>query len=158
MSTTLLKRLAHKYQDLDGTLITRKNELIKSKTLYNNICNVMANKWGDERLSQSALCTTLGDANNQITDIINEKLTLNNNEECWLWAKAQIEVNTQRDKIDQLVCELIKTILSNEIKEIEEKQEIKALKEEKHIIRFIVSALGTLVANIVYANWRTISN
>ena len=118
----------------------------------------MANKWGDERLSQSALCTTLGDANNQITDIINEKLTLNNNEECWLWAKAQIEVNTQRDKIDQLVCELIKTILSNEIKEIEEKQEIKALKEEKHIIRFIVSALGTLVANIVYANWRTISN
>ena len=151
----LLKRLAHKYKDLDGALITKKNELIKSKTLHNKICNVMANKWEDERLSQSALCTTLGNANNQITDIINEKLTLNNNEECWLWAKAQIEVNTQRDKIDQLVCELIKTILSNELTEKEEKE---ALKEEKNIKCFLVSALGALVVNIVYANWQLISN
>ena len=148
----LLKRLAHKYKDLDGALITKKNELIKSKTLHNKICNVMANKWEAERLSQSALCTTLGNANNQITDIITEKLTLNNNEECWLWAKAQIEVNTQRDKIDQLVCELIKTILSNELTEKEEKE---ALKEEKNIKCFIVSALGALVVNIV---WQLISN
>jgi hypothetical protein len=151
MSEALLKKLAHKYKDLDGSLITKKNELINSSTLHNNICNIMANKWENENLSQSALCTTLGNTNNQITNIINEKITLNNvNEECWVWAKAQIKVNTQRDKIDQLVCELIQTILSNEIKPIEE---IKPLKEEKNRSPYIVAALVALIAKLVYTNW-----
>ena len=116
----------------------------------------MANKWENESLSQSALCTTLGDTNNQITNIINEKITLNNvNEECWIWAKAQIKVNTQRDKIDQLVCELIQTILSNDKTEI---TEIKPLKEEKNITPYLVSALVALIAKLVYTNWHNLIN
>jgi hypothetical protein len=156
MTEALLKKIAHKYKDLDGSLITIKNELINSSTLHNNICNIMANKWENERLSQSALCTTLGDTNNQITNIINEKITLNNvNEECWMWAKAQIKVNTQRDKIDQLVCELIQTILSNDKTEI---TEIKTLKEEKNITPYLVSALVALIAKLVYTNWHNLIN
>jgi hypothetical protein len=156
MSEAQLKKLAHKYKDLDGSLITIKNELINSSTLHNNICNIMANKWENENLSQSALCTTLGDTNNQITNIINEKITLNNvNEECWIWAKAQIKVNTQRDKIDQLVCELIQTILSNDKTEI---TEIKPLKEEKNITPYLVSALVALIAKLVYTNWHNLIN
>jgi hypothetical protein len=153
MSEAQLKKLAHKYKDLDGSLITIKNELINSSTLHNNICNIMANKWENERLSQSALCTTLGDTNNLITNIINEKITLNNvNEDCWIWAKAQIKVNTQRDKIDQLVCELIQTILSNE------KTEIKPLKEEKNRTPYIVAALVGLITKLVYTKWHYLIN
>jgi hypothetical protein len=159
MSEAQLKKLAHKYKDLDGSLITIKNELINSSTLHNNICNIMANKWENERLSQSALCTTLGDTNNLITNIINEKITLNNvNEECWIWAKAQIKVNIQRDKIDQLICELIQTILSNEKTEITEKTEIKPLKEEKNNTPYIVAALVALITKLVYTNWHYLIN
>ena len=42
-----------------------------------------------------------------------------NNTISWKWTKAQLQVNEQRDKIDKLICELVKAIVKeNDVKNV----------------------------------------
>ena len=57
-----------------------------------------------------------------LTEIIetNEELGTSNfnNTISWQWTKAQLKVNEQRDKIDKLICELVRAIVKeNDVKD-----------------------------------------
>ena len=69
-----------------------------------------------------------------LTEIIetNEELGTSNfnNTISWQWTKAQLKVNEQRDKIDKLICELVRAIVKeNDVKE-DVKDDVKNVLDE----------------------------
>ena len=76
------------------------------------------------------MCSSIGGGQKVLTEIIetNEELGTSNfnNTISWQWTKAQLKVNEQRDKIDKLICELVRTI----IKENDVKDDVKNVLDE----------------------------
>lgn len=169
LNSTILK-ICKKYSTIDSAIIAERNSILETKELVNNICNMMTTTCSDDDLSRQIMASSLGGGKKMLTDIIetNEELGTSNfnNTISWKWAKAQLKVNEQRDKIDLLVCELVKEIVNNNLKLIEsneveecetdylEKVEEKTLQEyEKYfaIISFLYAVTGALVINIMVA-------
>jgi hypothetical protein len=115
LNSTLLN-ICKKYSTLDSTIIEERNAITNTKELVNHICNMITSKCADDDLTRQIMCSSLGGGNKMLTEIIetNEELgTINfNNVISWKWVKAQLKVNEQRDKIDLLICELVKAIVS----------------------------------------------
>lgn len=77
---------------------------------------MITSKCADDDLTRQIMCSSLGGGKKMLTEIIetNEELGTSNfnNVISWKWAKAQLKVNEQRDKIDSLICEVVKAIVS----------------------------------------------
>jgi hypothetical protein len=115
LNSTLLN-ICKKYSTLDSTIIEERNAITNTKELVNHICNMITSKCADDDLTRQIMCSSLGGGNKMLTEIIetNEELGTSNfnNVISWKWVKAQLKVNEQRDKIDLLICELVKAIVS----------------------------------------------
>jgi uncharacterized protein YjbI with pentapeptide repeats len=111
-----LYNICKKYCTIDSTIIEERNAIINTKELVNHICNMITSKCADDDLTRQIMCSSLGGGKKMLTEIIetNEELGTSNfnNVISWKWAKAQLKVNEQRDKIDSLICEVVKAILS----------------------------------------------
>jgi hypothetical protein len=106
---------------------------------------MLANQWQNQSLTQPIVCSSLG-GNNKLCSIVDEKLEVMGQSPYWEWSKAQLKVNQQRDSIDILLCELVKTVLENE--EVLERKETQT--QNVNIMSFLSAALGALLVNIVY--------
>jgi hypothetical protein len=77
---------------------------------------MITSRCADDDLTRQIMCSSLGGGKKMLTEIIetNEDLGTSNfnNVISWKWAKAQLKVNEQRDKIDSLICEVVKAIVS----------------------------------------------
>jgi uncharacterized protein YjbI with pentapeptide repeats len=115
LNSTLLN-ICKKYSTIDSTIIEERNAIINTKELVNHICNMITSRCADYDLTRQIMCSSLGGAKKILTEIIetNEELGTSNfnNVISWKWAKAQLQVNEQRDKIDLLICELVRAIVS----------------------------------------------
>jgi uncharacterized protein YjbI with pentapeptide repeats len=115
LNSTLLN-ICKKYSTLDSTIIEERNAITNTKELVNHICNMITSKCADDDLTRQIMSSSLGGGNKMLTEIIetNEELGTSNfnNVISWKWVKAQLKVNEQRDKIDLLICELVKAIVS----------------------------------------------
>jgi hypothetical protein len=115
LNSTLLN-ICKKYCTLDSTIIEERNAITNTKELVNHICNMITSRCADDDLTRQIMCTSLGGGKKMLTEIIetNEELGTSNfnNVISWKWTKAQLQVNEQRDKIDLLICEVVKAILS----------------------------------------------
>jgi uncharacterized protein YjbI with pentapeptide repeats len=115
LNSTLLT-ICKKYCTLDSTIIEERNAITNTKELVNHICNMITSKCADDDLTRQIMCSSLGGGKKMLTEIIetNEELGTSNfnNVISWKWAKAQLKVNEQRDKIDSLICEVVKAIVS----------------------------------------------
>jgi len=111
-----LYNICKKYCTIDSTIIEERNAIINTKELVNHICNMITSKCADDDLTRQIMCSSLGGGKKMLTEIIetNEELGTSNfnNVISWKWAKAQLKVNEQRDKIDSLICEVVKAIVS----------------------------------------------
>ena len=111
-----LYNICKKYCTLDSTIIEERNALTNTKELVNHICNMITSRCADDDLTRQIMCSSLGGGKKMLTEIIetNEELGTSNfnNVVSWKWAKAQLKVNEQRDKIDSLICEVVKAIVS----------------------------------------------
>jgi hypothetical protein len=111
-----LYNICKKYCTLDSTIIEERNAITNTKELVNHICNMITSRCADDDLTRQIMCSSLGGGKKMLTEIIetNEELGTSNfnNVVSWKWAKAQLKVNEQRDKIDSLICEVVKAILS----------------------------------------------
>jgi hypothetical protein len=111
-----LYNICKKYCTLDSTIIEERNAIINTKELVNHICNMITSRCADDDLTRQIMCSSLGGGKKMLTEIIetNEELGTSNfnNVISWKWAKAQLKVNEQRDKIDSLICEVVKAIVS----------------------------------------------
>jgi len=145
----LMKEVLLKYKFLDANIIHERNKLINDEKLHNEICNMLANQWQNQSLTQPIVCSSLG-GNNKLCSIVDEKLEVMGQSPYWEWSKAQLKVNQQRDSIDILLCELVKTVLENE--EVVERKETQTQTQTQNvnIMSFLSAALGALVVNIVY--------
>jgi hypothetical protein len=169
LNSTILK-LCKKYSTIDSSIIMERNSILNTKELVNNICNMMTTTCSDDDLSRQIMASSLGGGNKMLTDIIetNEELGTSNfnNTISWKWTKAQLKVNEQRDKIDLLVCELVKAIVdnnynlmdSNENNECEtdylEAVEQKTLDDYETYLAvksFLYAVSGAFVVNIMFA-------
>ena len=140
-----MKEVLLKYKSLDANIIHERNKLINDEKLHNEICNILANAWQQQSLTQPIVCATLG-GNNKICSMIDEKTELMGKSPYWLWSKAQLKVNQQRDTIDLLLCDLVKAVVENE--DIQEKKD--TYEENQNMKSFLSAALGALVVNIIY--------
>jgi hypothetical protein len=115
LNSTLLN-ICKKYCTLDSTIIEERNTITNTKELVNHICNMITSRCADDDLTRQIMCSSLGGGKKMLTEIIetNEELGTSNfnNVISWKWVKAQLKVNEQRDKIDLLICELVKVIVS----------------------------------------------
>lgn len=140
----LLQEVLLKYKSLDANIIHERNKLLNTEELHISLCNMMTNLWQ----TQPIVCTTLG-GNNKVCSKIDEKPEILGESPYWLLSKAQLKVNQQRDSIDILLCELVKTVLEN-------KDTIsmsnKTREENSNLKSFLSAALGALVVNILYNN------
>jgi uncharacterized protein YjbI with pentapeptide repeats len=111
-----LYNICKKYSTLDSTIIEERNAITNTKELVNHICNMITSRCADDDLTRQIMCSSLGGGKKMLTEIIetNEELGTSNfnNVISWKWAKAQLQVNEQRDKIDSLICEVVKAIVS----------------------------------------------
>jgi hypothetical protein len=111
-----LYNICKKYCTLDSTIIEERNAIINTKELVNHICNMITSRCADDDLTRQIMCSSLGGGKKMLTEIIetNEELGTSNfnNVISWKWVKAQLKVNEQRDKIDLLICELMKAFVS----------------------------------------------
>jgi hypothetical protein len=111
-----LYNICKKYSTIDSTIIEERNAITNTKELVNHICNMITSKCADDDLTRQIMCSSLGGGKKMLTEIIetNEELGTSNfnNVISWKWAKAQLKVNEQRDKIDSLICEVVKAIVS----------------------------------------------
>jgi len=140
-----MKEVLLKYKSLDANIIHERNKLINDEKLHNEICNMLVNHWQQQSLTQPIVCATLG-GNNKICSMIDEKTELMGKSPYWLWSKAQLKVNQQRDTIDLLLCDLVKAVVENE--DIQEKKD--TYEENQNMKSFLSAALGALVVNIIY--------
>jgi hypothetical protein len=151
MSNTnlLIKEVLLKYKSLDGNLIHERNKLINDEKLHNELCNMFANVWQTQSLTQPIVCSTLG-GNNKIYSIVDEKMEQTGQSPYWAWSKAQLKVNQQRDTIDLLLCDLVKAVLENEDtpKVAEERKD--TYEENRNMKSFLSATLGALVVNMLY--------
>ena len=115
LNSTLLN-ICKKYSTIDSTIIEERNAIINTKELVNHICNMITSRCADDDLTRQIMCSSLGGGKKMLTEIIetNEELGTSNfnNVVSWKWVKAQLKVNEQRDKIDLLICELMKAFIS----------------------------------------------
>jgi uncharacterized protein YjbI with pentapeptide repeats len=115
LNSTLLN-ICKKYSTIDSTIIEERNAIINTKELVNHICNMITSRCADDDLTRQIMCSSLGGGKKMLTEIIetNEELGTSNfnNVISWKWVKAQLKVNEQRDKIDLLICELMKAFVS----------------------------------------------
>ena len=113
---SMLYNICKKYCTLDSTIIEERNAITNTKELVNHICNMITSRCADDDLTRQIMCSSLGGGKKMLTEIIetNEELGTSNfnNVISWKWAKAQLKVNEQRDKIDSLICEVVKAIVS----------------------------------------------
>jgi len=111
-----LYNICKKYCSIDSTIIEERNAITNTKELVNHICNMITSRCADDDLTRQIMCSSLGGGKKMLTEIIetNEELGTSNfnNVISWKWAKAQLKVNEQRDKIDSLICEVVKAIVS----------------------------------------------
>jgi hypothetical protein len=121
LNSTILN-ICKKYSCLDSSIIEERNSILDTKEFISNICNMITTRTSDNDLARQIMCSSLGGGQKVLTEIIqtNEELGTSNfnNTISWKWTKAQLKVNEQRDKIDKLICELVKVIIKeNDIKE-----------------------------------------
>jgi hypothetical protein len=113
---SMLYNICKKYSTIDSTIIEERNAITNTKELVNHICNMITSRCADDDLTRQIMCSSLGGGKKMLTEIIetNEELGTSNfnNVVSWKWAKAQLKVNEQRDKIDSLICEVVKAIVS----------------------------------------------
>jgi len=111
-----LYNICKKYCSIDSTIIEERNAITNNKELVNHICNMITSRCADDDLTRQIMCSSLGGGKKMLTEIIetNEELGTSNfnNVISWKWTKAQLKVNEQRDKIDSLICEVVKAIVS----------------------------------------------
>lgn len=141
----LLQEVLLKYKSLDANIIHERNQLINDEKLHNELCNILASRWQEQGLAQPLVCGTLG-GNNKICSMIDENMEIMGKSPYWLLCKAQLKVIEQRDNIDLLLCELVKTVVENE-KVVERK---KIQEQNVNIKSFLSAALGALLVNIAY--------
>lgn len=129
LNSTILN-ICKKYSCLDSSIIEERNSILDTKEFVSNICNMITTRTSDDDLARQIMCSSLGGGQKVLTEIIqtNEELGTSNfnNTISWKWTKAQLKVNEQRDKIDKLICELVKVI----IKEDDIKDDIKNVLDE----------------------------
>lgn len=121
LNSTILN-ICKKYSYLDSSIIEERNSIVDTKEFVSNICNMITTRTSDDDLARQIMCSSLGGGQKVLTEIIqtNEELGTSNfnNTISWKWTKAQLKVNEQRDKIDKLICELVKVIIKeNDIKD-----------------------------------------
>ena len=122
LNSTILN-ICKKYSCLDSSIIEERNSILDTKEFVSNICNMITTRTSDHDLARQIMCSSLGGGQKVLTEIIqtNEELGTSNfnNTISWKWTKAQLKVNEQRDKIDKLICELVKVIIKeNDVKNI----------------------------------------
>ena len=145
-----MKEVLLKYKSLDANIIHERNKLINDECLHNEICNILVNRWQQQSLAQPIVCATLG-GNNKLCSMIDEKMELMGQSPYWVWTKAQLKVNQQRDTIDLLLCDLVKAVLENEeAQNVEERNTSYEENKNANIKSFISAALGALVVNMFY--------
>ena len=143
--TLLIQEVLLKYKSLDANIIHERNKLINDENLHNELCNMLANHWQTQCLTQPIVCATLG-GSNKICSMIDKKQELMGKSPYWELSKAQLKVNQQRDNIDLLLCELLKITLENK-EQVEEK---KTHIEYQTLKSFLGATLGALLVNILY--------
>lgn len=116
-----------KYSNINASIIEERNSILEAKEFVNSICNMITTRCSDEDLTRQIMSTSLGGGNKMLTEIIetNEELGTSNfnNTVSWKWTKAQLKVNEQRDNIDLLICELVKALLNENLKNNNSEQE-----------------------------------
>ena len=122
LNSTILN-ICKKYSSLDPSIIEERNSILDTKEFVNTICNMITTITPDHDLTRQIMCSSLGGGQKVLTEIIetNEELGTSNfnNTISWKWTKAQLQVNEQRDKIDKLICELVKAIVKeNDVKNV----------------------------------------
>lgn len=129
LNSTILN-ICKKYSCLDSSIIEERNSILDTKEFVSNICNMITTRTSDHDLARQIMCSSLGGGQKVLTEIIetNEELGTSNfnNTISWKWTKAQLKVNEQRDKIDKLICELVKVI----VKEDDIKNDVKNVLDE----------------------------
>lgn len=114
--------ICKKYSTIDSSIIEERNYILDTKEFVNTICNMITTRTSEDDLTRQIMCSSIGGGQKVLTEIIetNEELGTSNfnNNISWQWTKAQLKVNEQRDKIDKLICELVRAIVKeNDIKE-----------------------------------------
>jgi len=137
----LMKEVLLKYKSLDANIINERNKLISDEKLHNEICKMLAN----QSLTQPIDSSIMG-GNNKVCSILDEKPEVMDHLPYMEWSKAQLKVIKQRDSIDMLLCELVKTVIENE--EVVERKETQ--RQDVNIMSFLSAALGALLVNIMY--------
>lgn len=111
-----IANICAKYSNINASIIKERNSILETKEFVNSICNMITSRCSDEDLTRQIMSASLGGGNKILTEIIetNEELGTSNfnNIISWKWAKAQLKVNEQRDKIDLLICEVVKAIIN----------------------------------------------
>ena len=133
LNSTILN-ICKKYASLDPSIIEERNSILDTKEFVNTICNMITTRTSDDDLTRQIMCSSLGGGQKVLTEIIetNEELGTSNfnNTISWKWTKAQLKVNEQRDKIDKLICMLVKVIL----KENDVKNDVKNDNDVKNVL------------------------
>lgn len=122
--------ICKKYSTIDSSIIEERNSILDTKEFVNTICNMITTRTSEDDLTRQIMCSSIGGGQKVLTEIIetNEELGTSNfnNTISWQWTKAQLKVNEQRDKIDKLICELVKAI----VKENDVKDDVKNVLDE----------------------------
>jgi hypothetical protein len=158
LNSTLLN-ICKKYSTIDSTIIEQRNAIINTKELVNHICNMITSRCADDDLTRQIMCSSLGGGKKMLTEIIetNEELGTSNfnNVISWKWTKAQLQVNEQRDKIDSLICEVVKAIVreTNELETNElETNELETNELETNVLETNVLETNVLETNVLETN------
>ena len=129
LNSTLLN-ICKKYSTIDSSIIEERNSILDTKEFVSNICNMITTRTSEDDLTRQIMCSSIGGGQKVLTEIIetNEELGTSNfnNTISWQWTKAQLKVNEQRDKIDKLICELVRAI----VKENDVKDDVKNVLDE----------------------------
>ena len=122
--------ICKKYSTIDSSIIEERNSILDTKEFVSNICNMITTRTSEDDLTRQIMCSSIGGGQKVLTEIIetNEELGTSNfnNTISWQWTKAQLKVNEQRDKIDKLICELVRAI----VKENDVKDDVKDVLDE----------------------------
>lgn len=122
--------ICKKYSTIDSSIIEERNSILDTKEFVSNICNMITTRTSEDDLTRQIMCSSIGGGQKVLTEIIetNEELGTSNfnNTISWQWTKAQLKVNEQRDKIDKLICELVRAI----VKENDVKDDVKNVLDE----------------------------
>lgn len=118
--------ICKKYSTIDSSIIEERNSILDTKEFVNTICNMITTRTSEDDLTRQIMCSSIGGGQKVLTEIIetNEELGTSNfnNTISWQWTKAQLKVNEQRDKIDKLICELVRAIVKeNDVKNVLDK-------------------------------------